>query len=106
MKEFDTNRLCGGHCFIIGESSAKDSVIREMLNRHSGSSGALVVLDYDGRFYESYGGEAVLADFSSVGSVVPDLLESSVGSVVPDLLETLLHSSRYARNPQIFALMM
>ena len=94
MKEFDTNRLYGGHCFIIGESSAKDAVIREMLSRHSASTGALIVLDYDGRFYESYGGEAVLADFSSVGSVVPDLLE------------TLLHSSRYARNPQIFALMM
>lgn len=94
MKEFDTNRLCGGHCFIIGESSAKDAVIREMLSRHSASTRALIVLDYDGRFYESYGGEAVLADFSSAGSVVPDLLE------------TLLHSSHYGRNPKIFALMM
>lgn len=93
IKRFDTDTLREEHCLIIGESSAKDAVVRDMLNRHDGSAGALVVLDYDGRFYESCGGDALLADFSSKGSVVPDLLE------------TLLHSP-YGNDPKTFAMMM
>ena len=35
----------------------------------------LVVFDYGGSLYEKYAGYALLADFASEGSVIPDLLE-------------------------------
>lgn len=95
MKIFNTDALLNGHNLIItGERKVKDRVIQEFLRRHDPQqNGALVVLDYDGRLYESYNGKAMLADFASQESVFPNLLE------------TLLHSKRYGGDQKTFAAM-
>ena len=90
MKELDMKLLRGGHKLIIGDRDVKDLVIKEYIKSHDG---ALIIFDYNGRLYESYEGDALLADFSSENSIVPDLLE------------TLLHS-RYGASPKTFAAMM
>lgn len=90
MKELETKLLSGGNKVILGDRDVKDRVIKEYIKDHDG---ALVILDRDGRLYESCGGDAVLVDFSSEGSAVPDLWE------------TLLHS-RYGESPKTFASMM
>lgn len=90
MKELETTLLSGGHKLIIGDRDAKGRVIKEYIKNHDG---ALLIFDYGGRLYESYEGDAILADFSSESSVAPDLLE------------TLLHS-RYGESPKTFATMM
>ena len=93
MKDFNLDLLYGGHSIIIGERKVKDKAIRELLYRHDPTRGALVVLDYDGKQYESYNGKAMLADFSSSGSVFPNLLE------------TLLHAKRYGGDQKTFSAM-
>lgn len=95
MKIFNTDALLNGHNLIItGERKVKDRVIQEFLRRHDPQqNGALVVLDYDGRLYESYNGKAMLADFASQESVFPNLFE------------TLLHSKRYGGDQKTFAAM-
>ena len=94
MKELETNLLRSGHKLIIGDRDVKDRVIKDVIKENIKShDGALVIFDYSGRLYESYEGDALLADFSSEDSVVPDLLE------------TLLHS-RYGEFPKTFAAMM
>ena len=94
MKDFTMDLLYGGHSIIIGERKVKDKAIRELLYRHDPTRGALVVLDYDGKQYENYNGKAMLADFTSRESVVPNLLE------------TLLHSKRYGGAPKTFSVML
>ena len=93
MQVFNTDALLNGHNFITGERKVKDRVIQEFLRRHNPRNGALIVLDYDGRLYESYNGRAMLADFASSESVFPNLLE------------TLLHSKRYGGDQKTFAAM-
>ena len=93
MKDFNLDLLYGGHSIIIGERKVKDKAIRELLCRHDPTRGALVVLDYDGKQYENYNGKAILADFTSRESVVPNLLE------------TLLHSKKYGGAPKTFSMM-
>lgn len=87
MKELETNILDGGNKLIIGDRATKSMVMREYIKNHTG---ALIVFDYDGRLYESCEGDAILVDFSSEGSVVPDLWE------------TLLYSE-YGESPKSFA---
>lgn len=87
MKELEMNIIDGGNKLIIGDRDAKAKVMRKYINDRDG---ALIVFDYDGRLYESFEGDAILADFSSEGSVVPDLWE------------TLLHSE-YGESPKSFA---
>lgn len=93
MQVFNTDALLNGHNLIIGDGKGKDRVVRDLINKHDSRNGALVVLDYDGRLYESYGGKAMLADFASSESVFPNLLE------------TLLHSRRYGGDQKTFAAM-
>lgn len=93
MQVFNTGALLNGHNLIIGDGKGKDRVVRDLINKHDSRNGALVVLDYDGRLYESYGGKAMLADFASSESVFPNLLE------------TLLHSKRYGGDQKTFAAM-
>ena len=73
MKELETTLLSGGHKLIIGDRDVKGRVIKEYIKNHDG---ALLIFDYGGRLYESYEGDAILADFSSESSVAPDLLET------------------------------
>ena len=70
MQVFNSDALLNGHNFIIGDGRGKDRVVRDLINNHDPRNGALVVLDYDGKLYESYNGKAMLADFSSSGSVL------------------------------------
>lgn len=93
MQVFNTDALLNGHNLIIGGGKGKDRVVRDLINNHNPQNGALVVLDYDGRLYESYNGKAMLADFASSESVFPNLLE------------TLLHSKRYGGDQKTFAAM-
>lgn len=93
MQVFYSDALLNGHNFIIGDGRGKDRVVRDLINNHDPRNGALVVLDYDGKLYESYNGKAMLADFSSSGSVFPNLLE------------TLLHSKRYGGDQKTFSAM-
>ena len=93
MQVFNTDALFNGHNLIIGDGKGKNRVVRDLINKHNLRHGALVVLDYDGRLYESYGGKAMLADFASSESVFPNLLE------------TLLHSKRYGGDQKTFAAM-
>ena len=55
MQVFNTDALLNGHNLIItGERKVKDSVIREFIRRHDPQqNGALIVLDYDGRYSAS-----------------------------------------------------
>ena len=93
MQVFNTDALLNGQNLIIGDGKGKDRVVRDLINKHDSRNGALIVLDYDGRLYESYNGKAMLADFASNGSVFPNLLE------------TLLHSKRYGGDQKTFAAM-
>lgn len=93
MQVFNTDALLNGHNLIIGDGKGKDRVVRDLINNHNPQNGALIVLDYDGRLYESYNGKAMLADFASSESVFPNLLE------------TLLHSKRYGGDQKTFAAM-
>ena len=93
MQVFHTDALHKGHNLIIGDGKGKDRVVRDLINNHNPRNGALVVLDYDGKLYESYNGKAMLADFASSESVFPNLLE------------TLLHSKRYGGDQKTFAAM-
>ena len=93
MQVFNTGALLNGHNLILGDGKGKDRVVRDLIDNHDSRKGALVVLDYDGRLYESYNGKAMLADFASSESVFPNLLE------------TLLHSRRYGGNQKTFAAM-
>ena len=93
MQVFNTDALLNGHNFIIGDGRGKDRVVRDLINNHDPRNGALIVLDYDGRLYESYNGKAMLADFASSGSVFPNLLE------------TLLHAKRYGGDQKTFSAM-
>ncbi|WP_303148271.1 hypothetical protein [uncultured Cloacibacillus sp.] len=94
MKEFDAGLFRSGHSLIIGDNKVKDNIVRELIRSYDPWRGALVVLDYDGTLYESFGGEAVLADFSSKESAMPDILE------------TLLRSKKYGADIKTFAAMM
>ncbi|WP_300262477.1 hypothetical protein [uncultured Cloacibacillus sp.] len=93
MQVFNTDALLNGHNLIIGDGKGKNRVVRDLINKHNSRNGVLVVLDYDGRLYESYNGKAMLADFASSESVFPNLLE------------TLLHSRRYGGDQKTFAAM-
>lgn len=93
MQVFNTDALLNGHNLIIGDGKGKNRVVRDLINKHDSRNGALIVLDYDGRLYESYNGKAMLADFASSESVFPNLLE------------TLLHSKRYGGDQKTFAAM-
>ena len=93
MQVFNTDVLLNGQNLIIGDGKGKNRVVRDLINKHNSRNGVLVVLDYDGRLYESYNGKAMLADFASQESVFPNLLE------------TLLHSKRYGGDQKTFAAM-
>ena len=94
MREFNTKLLSSGHSVIIGDGKVKDKLVSEILRKHEPSGGALLVLDYDGKYYESYEGNAMLADFSSMESVFPNILE------------TMLHSKKYGADIKTFSVMM
>ena len=67
----------GGNTLMLGGNDRKAASFRALVEAWAREfpDDALIVLDHSGRLYESYDGEAALADLASRGSVMPDLIE-------------------------------
>lgn len=67
--------LAAKNVFIMGNNEDKDKTCRLIINTWDETrNGALVVFDHDGNLYDDFGQDQLLADFSSQGSMRPDLV--------------------------------
>ena len=77
IKTFDAGMLCGEDTLFLGGSARKNATFAETVRQWTDGRAdtPMVIFDHGGELYDSCPGEPLLADFSSVGSEVPDLLE-------------------------------
>ncbi|WP_158095954.1 hypothetical protein [Cloacibacillus sp. An23] len=77
ITDFSPETVRGGSALMLGGNDRKAASFRALVEAwpRAFPEDALIVLDHSGRLYESFEGDAALADLSSAGSVVPDLIE-------------------------------
>ena len=77
IEKFSAGIICGEDTLLLGNNERKNASIGKIIEMwpEACPDHALVVLDHKGRLYESFAGDALLADLSSEGSVIPDLIE-------------------------------
>ncbi|MDO4560152.1 MAG: hypothetical protein Q4C86_04295 [bacterium] len=82
IDKFSAELICGEDTLLLGNNERKNASIGKIINTWPKTfpDRALVVLDHKGRFYESFQGEALLADLSSEGSLIPDVVEPFVAN--------------------------
>ncbi|MDO5115022.1 MAG: hypothetical protein Q4D58_02855 [Synergistaceae bacterium] len=80
IEDFAAELVCGRDTLMLGGSRQKEGSFRRIVElwRDVRPERALVVFDYSGRLYERFDGEPLLADFSSGGSLIPDMIEPFV----------------------------
>lgn len=80
--KFTAETLCGRDTLLLGGGEGKMATVAAAVDEWPGlcPDTALIVFDHGGRLYESFAGEALLADFSSEGSVIPDVIEPFVSN--------------------------
>ncbi len=80
IRDFTPETVRGGSALMLGGIERKNASFRALIAEwpRAFPDDALIVLDHSGRLYESFEGRATLADLSSRGSVVPDLIEPFV----------------------------
>ncbi len=82
IEDFSAGLICGEDTLLLGNSERKNASIGRIIETwpESFPDRALIVLDHKGRLYESFAREALLADLSSEGSLIPDLIEPFIAN--------------------------
>ena len=77
IRNFGPELARDGNTLMLGGNDRKAASCRALIKMWGSrfTDDPLIVLDYTGRLYESCEGPALLADLSSAGSVMPDLIE-------------------------------